>query len=273
MSNGFDAYHKWLIPRTICRRTIATAALASFRERPGYRSQAAADRQMAHVQTYKTGPHSELSQRLLNEISAAKLCLLRPQKKTAYDEQLRQQLGVSPASTPPGGYAPAGMPPTGIPSTGAPRMSNPAAYANAGSDARPGAMTGAVAAGGPQRMPYPVFSNAPIAPPPPALAPPVTDTPSRQLMGTMTILIAAGICGEFADGRDGLCHGRYLSAPRNRMPRPASIRPITEMSRPPPFSRFPCQVRRLQSPPPASRRTPGQPAPRTTVRRPNCLIL
>jgi len=184
MSNGFDAYHKWLSipPHDQPPNHYRLLGLGLFESDPDVVA-AAADRQMAHVQTYKAGPHSELSQRLLNEISAAKLCLLRPQKKTAYDEQLRQQLGASPASPPPGGYAPAGMPPAGIPSTGATRMSNPAAYAN----------VGAVAADSPRRMPYPAFSNAPIAPPPPALAPPVTDAPPRQLMGTMTILVAAGI--------------------------------------------------------------------------------
>ncbi len=62
------------------------------------------DRQMAHVQTYKNGPHSDLSQKLLNEIAAAKLCLLKPAHRDAYDEQLRQKLsgatGVERSGTP-----------------------------------------------------------------------------------------------------------------------------------------------------------------------------
>ena len=36
----------------------------------------AADRQMAHVRTFQTGPNAAHSQRLLNELAAAKVCLL-----------------------------------------------------------------------------------------------------------------------------------------------------------------------------------------------------
>jgi hypothetical protein len=172
MSNGFDAYHKWLSipPHDQPPNHYRLLGLGLFESDPDVVA-AAADRQMAHVQTYKTGPHSELSQKLLNEISAAKLCLLRPGKKAAYDEQLRQQLGVS--ST---GYS--------------------AAYANVGAadaPARPGAMAGAVVAGVPRGMPYSGLTNSPVAPPPPALPPPVTDAPPQASISTMTILIAAGV--------------------------------------------------------------------------------
>ncbi|MGH7139572.1 MAG: protein kinase domain-containing protein, partial [Pirellulales bacterium] len=63
----------------------------------------AADRQMAHVQTHKLGPHSSLSQKLLNELAQAKLCLLNPQKKAAYDALLRTRLATAmhpPAAAP-----------------------------------------------------------------------------------------------------------------------------------------------------------------------------
>jgi hypothetical protein len=49
------------------------------------------------VRTYQSGRHSGDSQRLLNELSAARLCLLNPEKKAAYDAQLRAKLGT-PAS-------------------------------------------------------------------------------------------------------------------------------------------------------------------------------
>ena len=55
----------------------------------------AADRQMGHLRTFQSGRHSVLSQQLLNEVAAAKVCLLNPSKKAAYDEQLRQQQGVA----------------------------------------------------------------------------------------------------------------------------------------------------------------------------------
>jgi len=57
--------------------------------------QRAADRQMAHLRTFQAGPHSPLSQKLLNEVAAAQLCLLKPEKKAAYDAQLRAQLELA----------------------------------------------------------------------------------------------------------------------------------------------------------------------------------
>ena len=94
MSNGIDAYHKWLSipPQDQPPNHYRLLGLGLF-ESDADVVAAAADRQMAHVQTYKTGPHSELSQKLLNEISAAKLCLLRPQKKAAYDRAIAQAIG------------------------------------------------------------------------------------------------------------------------------------------------------------------------------------
>jgi hypothetical protein len=47
---------------------------------------------MLHIQTFKTGQQSALSQKLLNELSAAKLCLLNPEKREAYDAPLREHL-------------------------------------------------------------------------------------------------------------------------------------------------------------------------------------
>ncbi len=60
--------------------------------------EAAADRQMAHVRTYQSGRHSDDSQQLLNELAAARVCLLNPEKKAAYDAQLRAALAASGAA-------------------------------------------------------------------------------------------------------------------------------------------------------------------------------
>ena len=49
----------------------------------------AADRAMIFVRTFQTGQHSDESQRLLNEISAARVCLLNEAKKREYDATLR----------------------------------------------------------------------------------------------------------------------------------------------------------------------------------------
>ena len=177
MSNGFDAYHKWLSipPHDQPPNHYRLLGLGLFESDPDVVA-AAADRQMAHVQTYKTGPHSELSQKLLNEIAAAKICLLRPQKKSAYDEQLRQQLAASPA-----GFGNFGG-------------SNGGDAAAGRSSAMAGAAAGTVAASMGRTGPsYPGMSGATVNPPPPALPPPVADAPANPLLGTMTILIAAGV--------------------------------------------------------------------------------
>jgi hypothetical protein len=47
---------------------------------------------MAHLRTFQSGKHSALSQRLLNEVAAAKVLLLNSAKKAAYDEKLRSSL-------------------------------------------------------------------------------------------------------------------------------------------------------------------------------------
>ncbi len=57
---------------------------------------AAADRQMGHIRTYQAGPHSDLSQQILNQIAAAKVCLLNAAKRAEYDGALRS--GVVPAN-------------------------------------------------------------------------------------------------------------------------------------------------------------------------------
>ena len=52
----------------------------------------AADRQMAHVRTFQIGAYSAQSQLLLNELAAARVALLNPQRKQAYDSDLRARL-------------------------------------------------------------------------------------------------------------------------------------------------------------------------------------
>jgi len=91
----FDPYHKWLgIPRAEQPpnhyRLLGTQLFESDRDV----IKAAADQRMAHLRTFQTGKHMELSQELLNEVAAAKLCLLKPEKKATYDARLRRQLAA-----------------------------------------------------------------------------------------------------------------------------------------------------------------------------------
>ncbi len=56
----------------------------------------AADRQMTHVRSYQLGQYLELSQQVLNELAAARICMLNPDRKAVYDEALRRRLGARP---------------------------------------------------------------------------------------------------------------------------------------------------------------------------------
>lgn len=90
MSDDFDPYRKWLGIRSPERppnyyRILGLELLEDDLET----IENAADRQMAHVRTFQTGRHSILSQRILNELAAARLCLLNAERKAEYDLQLR----------------------------------------------------------------------------------------------------------------------------------------------------------------------------------------
>ncbi len=92
MSQAFDPYHKWLgIPiEQQPADHYRLLGIQIFESDPEV-IQAAADQRMTHLRNYQTGQHSALSQRLLNEVAAARVCLLNPAKKAAYDEQLRER--------------------------------------------------------------------------------------------------------------------------------------------------------------------------------------
>jgi len=52
----------------------------------------AADQRMTYLKTFAVGRHSEVSQRLLNEVSAVTVCLLNTEKKRQYDNKLRKHV-------------------------------------------------------------------------------------------------------------------------------------------------------------------------------------
>lgn len=106
MPEPFDPYLHWLGIRDPQRppNHYRLLGVELFESDPEVISNAA-DRQMAHVRTFQTGRHSAESQKLLNELAGAKVCLLHPEKKAAYDAQLRAELAALAAS-PPGPSAP-----------------------------------------------------------------------------------------------------------------------------------------------------------------------
>lgn len=120
MSEAFDAYHKWLAIRPEHQPPdhYRLLGVAQFETDPDVIS-AAADQRMSHLRTFQAGPRGGESQRLLNEVSAAKVTLLHTEKKAAYDAKLRelqaQQSPVAPAAPMAAPVAP--VPPTVAPPT------------------------------------------------------------------------------------------------------------------------------------------------------------
>jgi len=111
---NFDPYLKWLgiHPKDQPPNHYRLLGIELFEQDQDVIA-AAADGRMAHIKQFQTGRYAEISQKLLNEIAAARLCLLTPEKKQQYDMQLRQQLAASklaPPVPPPAGL-PRGQPP------------------------------------------------------------------------------------------------------------------------------------------------------------------
>jgi hypothetical protein len=101
MAAAFDPYHKWLgiPPAEQPPNHYRLLAINPFESDPDV-IEGAADRLMAHLRSLQTGQQAELTQKMLNKISAAKLCLLRPEKKKEYDDALRAKLAkAGPAAT------------------------------------------------------------------------------------------------------------------------------------------------------------------------------
>lgn len=101
-ANGatFDPYLTWLGIRDPQRppNHYRLLGLEQFENDPEV-IVSAADRQMTYVRTYQAGQQGEHSQRLLTELTTAKLCLLKPERKRDYDNRL--QAAQKPAPLPP----------------------------------------------------------------------------------------------------------------------------------------------------------------------------
>ncbi len=101
MNDSFDAYYEWLgiPPAEQPPHHYRLLGVGLFEENSGAIANAA-DRQMGHLRGFATGKHSQLSQKLLNEVASARVCLLNPEKKATYDAQLRKKLAVPPKRVP-----------------------------------------------------------------------------------------------------------------------------------------------------------------------------
>ena len=103
----FDPYYTWLgiPPAEQPPNSYRLLGLQLFEaNRPVIEN--AADRQMKHLRSFQIGARAADSQRLLNEVSAARIQLLDATRKASYDEQLRHTFASptapfgSPANSP-----------------------------------------------------------------------------------------------------------------------------------------------------------------------------
>jgi len=91
MAEQFDPYHRWLgiRPEEQPADHYRLLGLARFEDDPEV-IRDAAEQRIRHVRTYQLGQHRKLTQKVLNELAAARACLLDDRSRAEYDERLRQ---------------------------------------------------------------------------------------------------------------------------------------------------------------------------------------
>ncbi|MBC8874346.1 MAG: hypothetical protein H8E44_33340 [Planctomycetes bacterium] len=106
MSETFDPYYRWLgIPlKEQPPHHYRLLGIELF-ESDRHVIDSVASRHMSYLQDITDGPHVKEAQQLLNELSAARRCLLEPQRKAAYDAELETKLAAQ--SKPPKAASPA----------------------------------------------------------------------------------------------------------------------------------------------------------------------
>ena len=117
MAEPFDPYRAWLgiAPSQQPPDHYRLLGVARFTPDPDAISRAA-ELQIARLQPHLAGPHAAEAQRLIQEISAARTCLLTPQQRTAYDRMLGQHVAATAGSqaAPRGGSTAAGGGPAAL---------------------------------------------------------------------------------------------------------------------------------------------------------------
>lgn len=99
MSDSFDPYYIWLgiPPKDQPANHYRLLGLQDLEENADV-IDAAANRQTTYLHEMAAGPNRKESQELLNEIAAARRCLLNPESKKAYDETIRTKQAAAEAS-------------------------------------------------------------------------------------------------------------------------------------------------------------------------------
>lgn len=85
----FDPYRKWLgiPPEEQPPNYYRLLGIPLFEGDPDVIINAA-DRQIGHVRRFQAGKYADVCQRILNELAAARVCLLDPVRKRDYDQRL-----------------------------------------------------------------------------------------------------------------------------------------------------------------------------------------
>src|SRR5512134_3625709 len=93
MAENFDPYNKWLgiPPKDQPPHHYRLLGIEIF-EADRDVIDSAANRLMGYLKELASGDEGADSQRLLNEISRARLCLLNKEKKASYDRELKASL-------------------------------------------------------------------------------------------------------------------------------------------------------------------------------------
>ncbi|MDB5387042.1 MAG: hypothetical protein JWM11_2688 [Planctomycetaceae bacterium] len=124
--SDFDPYHRWLgiPPKDQPPNHYRLLGLDLF-EADLDVIEAAAEQRMLFVNQCATGPHIQHSQRLLNELSAARICLLNAKRKDAYDADLKLRLNTPTPPVKTDGKSPANPTPAIEKRTTEPNASRP----------------------------------------------------------------------------------------------------------------------------------------------------
>ena len=102
MCMSFDPYYQWLgiPPEKQPPDCYQLLGIRRFERNPTVISHAA-ERQLLMLKTMQNGPHAALTQKLMNEVTAARIRLLDPEKKAQYDAEIRKQTRASKLPPPP----------------------------------------------------------------------------------------------------------------------------------------------------------------------------
>ncbi|MDY0168557.1 MAG: hypothetical protein RBS80_18555 [Thermoguttaceae bacterium] len=101
MPDSFDPYYEWLgIPPDEQPPNHYRLLGIRLFEANQTAIENSADQRMVHLRSLAGSQHVEHAQKLLNEVSTARVCLLNAEKKASYDEELRGQVGGELAGQP-----------------------------------------------------------------------------------------------------------------------------------------------------------------------------